>query len=241
MNGEQMGKDGMTDFSTPPATEPQQSQPATKVALVTGASRGIGAELALALSKTHHVVAVARTTGALEELDDRIQAAGGMATLAPLNVTDAGAMQHLCHSIHTRWGHVDTWVHTAIHGAPLAPAAHVDERDFAKSFECNVTATQRLITYVEPLLAASANGTALFLDDDVTGKPFFGSYGASKAAQMALVKSWQAESQRTGPRVVTHQPKPMPSGLRARFFPGEDRASLTLASDQRDEILALIA
>lgn len=215
----------MTDLPQNPAQDPS-----VKIALVTGASRGLGAALALHLAKTHHVIAVARTSGALEELDDRIQAQGGSATLAPLDITNDGAMQHLCRSTFERWGHVDTWVHTAIHGAPLAPAGHIDQKDFDKSIAINLTATQRLITYVAPLLDASPTGTAVFFDDDAAGKQFFGSYGASKAAQMALVKSWQAE--KTGPTVVIHQPAPMPSGLRARFHPGEDRAKLHSAESQ---------
>jgi len=93
-----------------------------KIALVTGASRGLGAALAEALAATHHVVAVARTTGGLEDLDDRIQASGGQATLAPMDVANADAMAHLCRSIYDRWGKVDTWVHTAIYAAPLSPA-----------------------------------------------------------------------------------------------------------------------
>lgn len=89
------------------------------VALITGASRGLGAALAEALSDTHHIVAVARTTGALEELDDRIQAKGGQATLAPMDITNENAMAQLCRSIYDRWGSVDIWAHTAIHAAPL--------------------------------------------------------------------------------------------------------------------------
>ncbi|MEY8118985.1 SDR family NAD(P)-dependent oxidoreductase [Falsihalocynthiibacter sp. BN13B15] len=225
----------MTDISQNPVPDTP-----VKIALVTGASRGIGAALALALAKTHHVVAVARTTGALEELDDRIQAQGGAATLAPLDVTNEGAMQHLCLSIFERWGHIDTWVHTAIHGAPLAPAGHVDTKDFDKSIACNLTATQRLITYVAPLLSVAPAGKAVFLDDDMAGKSFFGSYGASKAAQMALVRSWQAESVKTGPKVIIHQPAPMPSSLRARFFPGEDRTKLMDAEGQAARVMDLL-
>src|SRR6056297_3518104 len=100
-----------------------------KTALVTGASRGLGAALAEALAETHHVVAVARTTGALEELDDRIRTAGGMATLAPMDITNADAMAHLCRSIHDRWGGIDLWAHTAVHAAPLSPASHMDPKD----------------------------------------------------------------------------------------------------------------
>ena len=117
----------MTDHSASapaPSDAPAQggSAPGPKLALVTGASRGLGAALAYALSRDHHVIAVAKTVGGLEELDDRIQAAGGQATLAPLDVTDAGAMAHLCRSIHDRWGGLDLWAHCAIHAAPLSQA-----------------------------------------------------------------------------------------------------------------------
>lgn len=233
MKEAQMTNGSMTDLTQSPAQES-----ATKIALVTGASRGLGAALALSLAKTHHVIAVARTTGALEELDDRIQAIGGSATLAPLDVTDDGAMQHLCRSTFERWGHVDTWIHTAIHGAPLSPSGHIDSKDFDKSVACNVTAAQRLITYVIPLLEAAPDGQAVFFDDDAAGKRFFGSYGASKAAQMALANSWQSESSKTGPRVIIHKPDPMPSGLRARFFPGEDRKKLNDAEGQAALVMA---
>ncbi len=91
----------------------------TKIALITGASRGLGAALAKALAPTHHIVAVARTVGALEELDDAIKELGGTTTLAPMDVANADAMAHLCRSIHDRWGSVDLWAHTAIHAAPL--------------------------------------------------------------------------------------------------------------------------
>ena len=97
-----------------------------KIALVTGASRGLGAALAEKLSATHHVVAVANTVGALEELDDRIREKGGKATLAPMNITNSDAMAQLCHSIFERWGKLDLWAHCAVHAAPLAPAAYID-------------------------------------------------------------------------------------------------------------------
>ncbi|NCO22573.1 MAG: SDR family oxidoreductase [Rhodobacterales bacterium] len=199
----------------------------TKIALITGASRGLGAALAKTLAQTHHIVAVAKTTGALEELDDAIQAQGGQATLAPLDITDAQAMAHLCLSIHDRWGHVDVWAHTAIHAAPLTPAAHVDGRDWEKSVALNATATATLIPMVSPLLLAAPGGQALFFDDPRAGEKFFASYGATKAAQMALARSWAAETVNTGPKVHILAPRPMPTATRARFFPGEDRAALT--------------
>ncbi|MEM8774381.1 MAG: SDR family oxidoreductase [Pseudomonadota bacterium] len=196
----------------------------TKLALVTGASRGLGAALALELSATHHVVAVARTTGALEELDDRIQSNGGEATLAPMDISKQDAMAQLCRSIYDRWGSVDLWAHTAIHAAPLGPAANMEVKDFVKAININVTALARLITFVAPLLRDDSQ--AVFFDDQRAGEKFFGNYGATKAAQIALVRSWQAESEKIGPKVHILNPGPMSTHTRARFYPGEDRTTL---------------
>jgi NAD(P)-dependent dehydrogenase (short-subunit alcohol dehydrogenase family) len=211
----------------------------TRIALITGASRGLGAALAEAMAPEHHIIAVGRTVGALEELDDRIRAKGGSATLAPMDVGLAPAMAELCRSIYDRWGHVDLWAHAAVHAAPLAPADHVDAKDMEKSVAINVTATATLIAYVSPLLrAAPDGGTALFFDDPRGGEKFFGAYGATKAAQMALARSWQGETTSSGPRVVIARPEPMPTATRARFFPGEDRARLTPCGDVAASILA---
>ncbi|MEM1374420.1 MAG: SDR family NAD(P)-dependent oxidoreductase [Pseudomonadota bacterium] len=195
------------------------------VALITGASRGLGAALAEALAQSHHVVAVARTIGALEELDDRIKAQGGETTLAPMDIREDKAMQVLCRSIHDRWGSVALWAHTAIHAAPLAPAPMINAKDWQLSVEINQTAAQRLIAYVAPLLGAT--GTAHFFDDPLPGEKFSAAYGATKAAQMTLVRAWEKETARTGPRVVIHAPPAMPTALRARFYPGESREVLT--------------
>jgi NAD(P)-dependent dehydrogenase (short-subunit alcohol dehydrogenase family) len=201
-----------------------------KLALITGASRGLGAAMAEALAtRGWDVLALARTVGALEELDDRVKSLGlpgaGNLTLAPMDVTNEDAMRHLCRSIHDRWGGLQLWVHPAVHVAPLAPAASLDMKDWDKSIATNVRATGSLIPLVEPLLRAG-NGTALFLDDAQAGEKFFGAYGATKAAQIALARSWAAETAKTGPRVVIAQPDPMPTATRARFYPGEDRTPL---------------
>ncbi|MEM6385518.1 MAG: SDR family NAD(P)-dependent oxidoreductase [Pseudomonadota bacterium] len=211
----------------------------TKLALITGASRGLGAALAEALADTHHIVAVARTVGGLEELDDRIQAKGGSATLAPLDVTDPDAMATLCRSIHDRWGSLDLWLHPAIHASPLSPAAHIDAKDMAKSVATNVTATATLITYVAPLLGSV--GQAVFFDDARASGKFFGAYGATKAAQIALAKAWQAESAKTGPNIQIVTPPPMPTATRARFFPGESRDGLTDIASAAQALLGEIA
>ncbi|MEO0864607.1 MAG: SDR family NAD(P)-dependent oxidoreductase [Pseudomonadota bacterium] len=209
----------------------------TKIALITGASRGLGAALAEALAPAYHIVAVARTVGGLEELDDRIQAKCGAATLAPMDITKTDAMAELCRGIHDRWGHVNLWAHTAIHAAPLTPADHVDAKDMAKSIATNVTATSVLIPFVAPLLAAADDAKAVFFDDPRGGEKFFSSYGATKAAQMALARSWQAEGT-TNVQIIT--PPGMPTATRARFFPGENRDALTGTDTAAAEIVGAI-
>ena len=211
-----------------------------KIALVTGASRGLGAALAQELARDHHVVAVARTVGGLEDLDDRIREIGGTATLAPMDITVEPAMEQLARSIFERWGKIDLWAHTAIHAAPLAPAAHLDAGDLGKSLKVNVQATAHLIAMIEPLLNQAPHGQALFFDDPRSGEKFFGHYGTSKAAQMALVRSWQAETANIGPQVQIATPAPMPTAVRARFFPGEDREPLADPRDEAGRILAAI-
>ncbi|EEB83580.1 SDR family NAD(P)-dependent oxidoreductase [Roseobacter sp. GAI101] len=211
----------------------------TKTALITGASRGLGAALAEALCDSHHIIAVAKTTGALEELDDRIQARGGSATLAPMDITNDAAMATLCRGIFDRWGSLDLWLHTAVHAAPLTPTDHIDAKDMAKSVAANITATSTLITYVSPLLGQA--GQAVFFDDPVIATKFFGSYGATKAAQIALARSWQAETAQIGPKVHIVTPAPMPTATRARFHPGEDRAALHSPQSQADKIIASLS
>ncbi len=217
-----------------------------RIALVTGASRGFGAACAeLLAARGWHVVALARTAGGLEEVDDRVKAlrlpgAGGL-TLAPMDITDDDAMRYLCRSIHDRWGLLDLWVHAAVHAAPLAPTGHIDAKDWDKSVSINLRATGMLIPMVEPLLrASSAGGTALFLDDPRAGQKFFGSYGATQASQIALARSWQAETRRTGPRVLIETPTPMATATRARFYPGEDRAPLSPPRAEAERLLAAI-
>lgn len=224
----------MTNTET--ASEPVPPQ---RIALVTGASRGLGAALAEGLAaRGWHVVAVARTTGALEELDDRIKADGsGSATLAPMDITQTDAMRHMCRSIFDRWGYLDLWVHTAIHAPPQAPAGHIADKDWQRSIDINIRATGTLIPLIEPLLRAGPDSTALFFDDARAGTKFFGAYGACKAAQIALARSWQGESARLGPRIAIEAPPPMPTALRARFFPGEARDRLTPCRTVAREIL----
>ena len=207
-------------------------------ALVTGASRGLGHALALGLAATHHVVAVARTQGGLEELDDAIRAQGGAATLAPMDVTVPDAMRQLAAAIHARWGRLDLWVHAAIHAGPLAPAGHLGAKDLDRSIAVNLRATADLIQVLSPLLGSSSR--AVFFDDPRGGERFFGHYGATKAAQIALARSWQAEGERIGPRVLILAPRPMATATRARFFPGEGRAALATPREEAARLLPLL-
>jgi NAD(P)-dependent dehydrogenase (short-subunit alcohol dehydrogenase family) len=212
----------------------------SKIALITGASRGLGAAVAEALAADYHIVAVGRTVGALEELDDRIRAKGGEATLAPMDITVEAAMAQLCRSIHDRWGKLDLWVHAAVHAAPMAPASSLATKDWQKSIDINVTSLGRLIPFIEPLLLASGGGQAVFFEDTHAGEKFFGAYGASKAAQIALARSWQAEAAKIGPKIHITTPAPMPTATRARFYPGEDRSTLTSPSVEAAKIVALL-
>ncbi|MBY4891520.1 SDR family oxidoreductase [Rhodobacteraceae bacterium N5(2021)] len=211
-----------------------------KIALVTGASRGLGAASALWLAENGaHVVAVARTIGGLEDLDDRIKAAGGQATLAPMDLTDDGAIAHLCRSVYDRWGRADIWVHTAIHVSALTPAPHVQAKDLDKVIATNIRGISRLIANVEPLITPSDAPTAIFFDDDWDEK-YASPYAMSKAAQRALVQSWQAETAKVPTAVHLLRPKPMPTAVRARFYPGEDRAPLADPAQEAGRLLGSV-
>ena len=211
-----------------------------KLALITGASRGLGAALAEELAPDYHILAVARTTGALEELDDRIKAKGGATTLAPMDITVPQAMGTLAQGIMDRWGALDLWLHTAIHAAPLTPADHIAQKDWEKSLAINTNATAMLIPLISPLLRASGGGKAVFFDDPNASGRYAGSYGATKSGQMALAKSWAAESPANGVEGKIVTPAPMPTALRARFYPGEDRTTLTNIADEAARIASTL-
>lgn len=210
-----------------------------KLALVTGASRGLGAAITMELTaKGWHVVAVARTVGGLEDLDDHVKKNGATdsLTLAPMDITNEDAMRYLCRSIYDRWGSLGLWVHSAIHTAPLTPTSSIDTKDLDKSIAINMRASSFLISMVEPLLTLK-NGTAVFFDDTTHGQKFLGAYGATKAGQMALARTWQAETATLSPKVVIKSPSPMPTALRARFYPGEDRSKLSPTSVEAKAIV----
>ena len=214
-----------------------------QVALVTGASRGLGFAVARALGASGtQVIAMARTVGGLEDVADAIEAAGGpIPTLVPLSLTDDGGLQRLCLAIHERWGRLDLAIHCAAHAAPLTPAPHIDGQDLDQSVEVNLKGTGRLIVMLEPLLRAAPAGRFVYVADNRAGQPFFGSYGATKAAAESLVRSWAAETARIGPWVLVFHPNPMPTALRARFFPGENSSNLSPCPDEAARLLDMLA
>lgn len=211
-----------------------------RVALVTGASRGLGYAVALALGAAGtRVIALARTVGGLEDLADEIDAAGGPApTLVPLSVTDEGGLQRLCLAIDARWGRLDLVVHCAAHAAPLTPAPHLSDKDFDQSVEVNFKGTERLIVMLAPLLLAAPAGHFVHVGDTRGGQAYYGAYGATKAGAEALVRSWAAETVQLGPRVTIFHPRPMPTAVRGRFFPGEPPEKLTPCADEAARLLA---
>jgi NAD(P)-dependent dehydrogenase (short-subunit alcohol dehydrogenase family) len=213
-----------------------------RVALVTGASRGLGYAVARALGASGtRVIAMARTVGGLEELADEIEAAGGpVPTLVPLSVTDEGGLARLCLAIDERWGRLDLAVHCAAHAAPLTPAPHLADKDFDQSVEVNLRGTERLIVMLAPLLQAAPAGHFVYVADERGGQPYYGAYGATKAGAEALVRSWAAETARIGPKVSLFHPKPMPTAIRGRFFPGEPPEKLTPCADEAARLIATL-
>ena len=200
-----------------------------RIALVTGASRGIGHAAAIALAKAGmHVILVARTVGGLEEADDAIQKAGGSATLVPLNLREFDALDRLGASIFERWGKLDAFFGNAGALGALSPLTHLNPKDFAEALDVNVTANWRLIRSLDPLLKKSDAGRALFVTSGAARKhtPFWGSYAVTKAALESLVLTYAAECETTNVRVNLVSPGPLRTRMRAKAMPGENPESL---------------
>jgi NAD(P)-dependent dehydrogenase (short-subunit alcohol dehydrogenase family) len=215
-----------------------------KIALVTGASRGIGYFTALELAKAGaHVIACARTVGGLEELDDAIKSVGGSATLVPFDLADMGAIDALGGSIFERWGKLDILVANAGVLGVISPIGHIEAKIFERVMTINVTATWRLIRSTEPLLMRSAAGRAVILSSGAAHKcrPFWGAYSASKAAVEALARTWAGETQRTALRVTSVDPGATRTAMRAQAMPGEDPDTLPHPREVAQTIMPLIA
>lgn len=213
-----------------------------RLALVTGASRGIGYFLAKGLAaKGAHVIAVARTTGGLEELDDEIRKGGGAATLVPLDLTDMDGIDRLGGAIFERWGKLDIMVANAGILGGLSPIGHYEAKTFEKTVAINLTSVWRLIRSTDPLLKLSDAGRGIIMSSGASYKcrPFWGPYSATKAAVEALARTWAGESLHTQIRINSVNPGPTRTGMRALAFPGEDPMDLPHPSEVAERILPL--
>jgi NAD(P)-dependent dehydrogenase (short-subunit alcohol dehydrogenase family) len=210
-----------------------------RIALVTGASRGIGRAAAIALGAAGaHVICVARTVGGLEETDDEIQKVGGTATLVPMNLRDFEAIDRLGASIYERWGRLDALFANAGVLGMLTPVAHLEPKTFLEVMEVNLTANWRLIRSLDPLLRQSDAGRALFVTSGAARKhtPFWGGYAMSKAALESLAFTYAQECAGTNVRVNVINPGPVRTMMRAKAMPGEDPSTLP----RPEEIASLI-
>lgn len=213
-----------------------------RVAVVTGASRGIGRATALELARAGaHVIALARTVGGLEELDDEIKALGGSATLVPVDLKDYDALDRLGAAIFERWQRLDILVGNAGILGPITPLGHCDQKSWDDVMAINVTANWRLIRSLDPLLRASDAGRAIFVSSAAAHKcrAYWGPYSVSKAALEALVRTYAAETETTPIRAVLVNPGPLRTRMRAAAMPGEDPLSLRTPEEIAPKIVAL--
>jgi NAD(P)-dependent dehydrogenase (short-subunit alcohol dehydrogenase family) len=213
-----------------------------RVALVTGASRGLGASAAVALAKEGaHIIATARTEGGLAELDDQIKAVGGSATLVPIDIRDFDAIDRLGAAIFERWKKLDILIGNAGVLGKLTPMPHVDQKMWDEVMGVNVTANYRLIRSMDVLLRQSDAGRAVFVTSGLANKcwAYWGPYSISKAALEAMVKTYAAEVATTGLKVNCFSPGATRTGMRAKAMPGEDPMSLPHPDDVAAQIVPM--
>ncbi|WDR05586.1 SDR family NAD(P)-dependent oxidoreductase [Devosia rhodophyticola] len=228
----------------PKTKGPQAKELAGKVVLVTGASRGIGYAAAReAAARGAHVVAIARTVGGLEELDDEIQDMGSSATLVPLDLKDGEAIDRLGAAIFERWGALDGLIANAALLGTLSPLPHIAPEEFDKVMAINVTANFRLLRSMDLLLRQADAGRAVFVSSSSarSAKPYWGLYAASKAAVDAMVKSYAGEMIQTPVRTNVFYPGAVRTAMRAKAMPGEDPETLPRPSDIAPRLVDLIA
>ncbi|MCC6737190.1 MAG: SDR family NAD(P)-dependent oxidoreductase [Bauldia sp.] len=217
---------------------------AGRITLVTGASRGLGRAAALALAEAgSHIVAVARTVGGLEELDDDIRRIGGEATLVPLDLKDGNAIDRLGAILFERWGRIDGVLGNAAVLGVITPLAHLSVKAWDEALAVNVTANWRLLRSMDPLLRLSPAGRALFITSGAaqSARPYWGAYSITKAALEAMVKTYAGEHARTTTRANLLDPGPLRTAMRARAMPGEDPMTLREPSAVTPRIVEMLS
>lgn len=215
-----------------------------RIALVTGASRGIGRASAIALARAGaHVILVARTVGGLEEADDEVQKVGGTATLVPMNLRDFDAIDRLGASIYERWGKLDALLGNAGVLGTLTPLAQLGPKVFQEVMDVNVTANWRLIRSMDPLLRQSDAGRVLFVSSGAAKKhtPYWGGYAVSKAALEMLALTYAAECVTSNVKVNLLNPGPMRTAMRAKAMPGEDPATLPSPDEIAPQVVEMLS
>ncbi len=215
-----------------------------RVVLVTGASRGIGYAAALEAAKRGaHIIALARTVGGLEELDDEIKALGGTTTLVPMDIKDGAAIDRLGKAIFDRWGHLDGLAINAGILGPLSPLPHIGPKDFSSVMEINVVSAFRLLRSLDLLLRQSKAGRVVFVSSGVaeSAKPFWGLYAASKAALNAMAKSYAGELNQTAIGVNVFYPGAVRTAMRAEAMPGEDPDTLPAPSEIAPKLVDMLS
>jgi NAD(P)-dependent dehydrogenase (short-subunit alcohol dehydrogenase family) len=215
---------------------------AGRLALITGASRGLGRAIAVKFAEEGaDLVLVARTVGALEELDDQIKALGRNATLVPLDITDYDALDRMGQALYDRFKKLDVLVGNAAMLGILSPLAHVDPKIWKSTLDLNLTANWRLLRSMDPLLRSSDSGRAIFVTSGITQRtvPYWGPYTIAKAALESMVRMYAAEVAHTNVRANLVNPGPMRTAMRAEAFPGEDPQSVPTPEQLADAFVPL--
>lgn len=224
-------------------SEEERAALSGRVAVVTGASRGIGYATAKLLGACGvQVIALARTVTGLEALDDAIRKAGGPgATLVPIDVTDGPGVDRLGASIHERWGKLDIFVGNAGVLGPVSPLGHVKAKAWSEVMDVNLSANWRLLRTLDPVLKAAPAGRVVFVTSELTEamRPFFGPYQVSKIALEGLAKTYALETETTPVEVRMFSPGPVRTALRARARPGEDPETLPSPADVAPDLVRL--
>lgn len=218
---------------------------AERIALVTGASRGIGAATAKALAAAGaHVVITARKARDLEAVEEEIHRAGGAATIAPMDLTESDAIARLATAIHERWNRLDVLVINAAMLPPLMPVTQIEAKSFSQALTLNVLATQALLAALDPLLKRSERGRVIGMTSSVGAepRPYWGAYGATKAAFDVLLQCYAREVENiSATRVVILDPGATRTQMRARAYPGEDPATLKSPANVGEKVVELVA